>query len=67
MIVFEWFYEQNETFEELLKVEEGYEVCMSFVVIYVNCISEYGCIYIILENSNKTFTKLKNHLCCSNI
>ena len=26
MIVFEWFYENNEFFEQLLQVEQGYEV-----------------------------------------
>ena len=26
MIVFEWFYENNAFFEQLLKVEPGYEV-----------------------------------------
>ena len=28
MIVFEWFYENNEFFEQLLKVEPEYEVRM---------------------------------------
>ena len=26
MIVFEWFYENNEFFEQLLRKEQGYEV-----------------------------------------
>ena len=26
MIVFEWFYENNEFFEKLLQTEQGYEV-----------------------------------------
>ena len=43
MIVFEWFYEQNESFEQLLKVEEGYEVRMYELGSYLCiCISEYG-------------------------
>ena len=28
MIVFEWFYENNESFEKFLKKVAGYKVCM---------------------------------------
>ena len=35
MIVFEWFYENNDFFENLLKVEQGYEVqCMITITIH---------------------------------
>ena len=41
MIVFEWFYENNDFFEELLKKDPGYNkvryICMQFlIVIQVN-------------------------------
>ena len=39
MIVFEWFYENNEFFEQLLQVENGYEVInySCFVTVWSGC------------------------------
>lgn len=32
MIVFEWFYEKDDFFEQLLKVEQGYEVHIQIAI-----------------------------------
>ena len=49
MIVFEWFYENNDTFEQLLKVEPKYEVRM-----YGNSVFRSACIYVSLADHSQS-------------
>ena len=63
MIVFEWFYENNEFFEKLLKDEPEYEV-LTYIYIYIlvssHLVMSFSMVYVVINIGKNEFQNLPN-------